>query len=74
MVKQKLKVTKESETGKNIQFQDTRNYRIMSNEELISRLKTGNLTYNQDYYVNRNKYGEEYVASKPDGNKNNNLR
>ena len=42
MAKQKLIVTKESKTGRNIEFQDTRNNRIMSDRELISRLKTGN--------------------------------
>ena len=32
----KLKVTKESDTGMNMQFQDTRNGHIMSKTELIN--------------------------------------
>ena len=42
MVKAKLIVTKETKTGRNVQFQDTRNNRIMSDKELISRLKNPN--------------------------------
>ncbi len=49
MGKAKLVVTKETKTGRNVEFQDTRNNRIMSDRELISRLKTGNSSYNEDY-------------------------
>lgn len=73
MGKAKLKVTKETKTGRNVEFQDTRNNRIMSNKELISRLKTGNLVYNEDYCVKHDKNGNEYISSKPDGNEKNNL-
>ena len=38
MEKKILKVTKETETGRNVQFQDTRNNRIMSDKELISKM------------------------------------
>lgn len=69
----KLRVTKESETGRNIQFQDTRNNRIMSDRDLISRLETGKSSYNDDYCVKHDKNGNKYVASKPDGNEKNNL-
>lgn len=69
----KLKVTKESDTGMNMQFQDTRNGHIMSKTELISRLKSGNSAYNKDYFVNKTGDGKEYVSSKPDGSKKNNL-
>lgn len=73
MEKAKLIVTKETDTGRNIEFQDTRNNRIMTDSELISRLKTGNSSYNEDYCVKHDKNGREYVASKPDGKLNNNL-
>ena len=61
MAKQKLIVTKESKTGRNIEFQDTRNNRIMSDRELISRLKTGNSSYNEDYCLKHDKNGKEYI-------------
>ena len=73
MEKSKLIVTKENQIGRNIQFQDTRNNRIMSDKELISRLKTGNSSYNEDYCIKHDKNHKEYVSSKPDGNKYNNL-
>ncbi len=73
MAKAKLIVTKETKTGRNVQFQDTRNNRIMSDKELISRLKTGNSSYNEDYCIKHDKNRKKYVSSKPDGNEKNNL-
>ena len=73
MAKKKLKVIEESKNGKNIKFQDTENNRIMSNRELIGRLKTGNSSYNEDYCLKHDKNGKEYISSKPDGNEKNNL-
>ena len=45
----------------------------MSDKELIRRLKNGNSSYNKDYCIKHDKNGKEYIASKPDGNKENNL-
>ena len=73
MAKAKLIVTKESKTGRNIEFQDTRNNNILSNKDLIRRLEKGNSSYNEDYCVKHDKNGIKYVSSKPDGKKNNNL-
>ena len=73
MDKAKLIVTKESKTGRNIQFKDNRNNRIMSDKELISIIKTGISSYNEDYCIKHDKNHKEYVASKPDGNIYNNL-
>lgn len=73
MGKKILKVIEESDTGRNIEFQDTRNNHIMSDNELIGKLRTGNSTYNEDYFINYDKNGKPYVQSKPDGNKDNNL-
>lgn len=73
MAKAKLRVTKETRTGRNIEFQDTRNHKKMSNKELINRLSTGNSAYNDDYCIKHDKNGNKYVASKPDNNTNNNF-
>lgn len=73
MEKAKLKVTKETKTGKNIEFKDTRNNQKMSNKELINRLQTGKSSYNDDYCVKHDKNGNKYIASKPDRSKKNNL-
>ena len=73
MTKKILKVTKETSTGENIEFQDTRNNHILSKQELINRLNTGNSSYNDDYCIKHDKNGKKYIASKPDENKNNNL-
>lgn len=73
MDKAKLRVTKETMTGKNIEFQDTRNNKIMSIKNLIGRLESGHSSYNEDYCIKRDKNGNKYVSSKPDGYKNNNL-
>ena len=73
MAKSKLIVTKETKTGRNIEFQDTRNNKKMTDKNLISRLKTGNSSYNEDYCVKHDKKGKEYISSKPDGNEKNNL-
>ena len=69
----KLIVTKENSTGRNLVFQVTSNHQSTTNPDLIRRLKKGNSAYNSDYYVNRDKNGKEYVASKPDGKEENNL-
>ena len=68
-----LKVTKETKTGKNIQFQDIRNNKKMSNTELIKKLETGKSVYNDNYCVKHDKNGNKYIASKPDGKEKNNL-
>lgn len=73
MAKRILVVTKETRTGRNIEFQDTRNHRKIKIGELINRLQTGNSVYNDDYCIKRDKNGKKYVASKPDGNDKNNL-
>lgn len=73
MGKKILKVIQETQTGKNIQFQDTRNNNIMTANELIRRLENGNSAYNKDYCVKHDKNGNKYVSSKPDGKENNNL-
>lgn len=55
MRKKILKVTKESKTGRNLEFQDTRNNLKMTNQNLINRLEKGNSAYNGDYCVKHDK-------------------
>ena len=55
MRKKILKVTKESKTGRNLEFQDTRNNLKMTNQNLINRLEKGNSVYNGDYCVKHDK-------------------
>lgn len=73
MGKGMLKVTKESGTGKNIEFQNTGNNEKLTLNELIGRLNTGHSSYNKDYCVKYDKNGNKYVASKPDRSVKNNL-
>ncbi len=65
----KLKVTKQSKTGKNLRFTDTTTGRNMSLSQAITAVKNGK--YN-NYHVRKTKSGD-IIASNPDGSKNNNL-
>lgn len=72
MAKGILKVTKESNTGRNLEFQNTGNNEKLTSNELVKRLKTGNSAYNDGYYI-KHQNGQKYIVSKPDGNEKNNL-
>ena len=72
MAKGILKVTKESNSGKNLEFQNTGNNEKLTANELIKRLETGNSAYNDGYYI-KHQNGQKYIVSKPDGNEKNNL-
>lgn len=72
MAKGILKVTKESNSGKNLEFQNTGNNEKLTANELIKRLETGNSAYNDGYYI-KHQDGQKYIVSKPDGNEKNNL-
>lgn len=65
----KLKVTKESATGENLRFKDTKTNRSMSKSEAIKAVKNG--TYSGYNVKKRN--GKEYIASNPDNSRTNNL-
>ena len=67
-----VKVIKETDSGRNILFQDTRNNRIMTDKDFISRIKNDNSVYSDYYYVRRIN-GVETAVSKPDNSKSNNL-
>ena len=68
----KIRKIKETETGRNIMFQDIDNHHIMSRQELVDRIKKSDSVYNNFYYV-RKINGIDTPVSKPDGNKKNNL-
>lgn len=68
----KLKVTKESKTGRNLEFQNVGNNEKLTAAQLIKRLETGNSAYNENYYI-KHQDGQKYIVSKPDGNEKNNL-
>lgn len=72
MAKGILKVTKESNSGRNLEFQNIGNNEKLTANELIKRLETGNSAYNDGYYI-KHQDGQKYIVSKPDGNEKNNL-
>ena len=72
MTKGILKVTKESNSGKNLEFQNTGNNEKLTANELIRRLETGNSAYNDGYYI-KHQDGQKYIVSKQEGNEKNNL-
>lgn len=72
MAKGILKVTKESNTGRNLKFQNIGNNEKLTAKELVKRLETGNSAYNDGYYI-KHQNGQKYIISKPDGNDKNNL-
>ncbi len=65
----RLKVTKQSETGKNIRFKDAVTNRYMSLEQAVKAVNNG--TY-EGYHVRHTKNGD-IIASNPDNSTNNNL-
>ena len=63
-------VTKESKTGRNLNFQDTSTGITMTRAEFVKNIENGK--YSKDYHV-RNINGVKTPASNPDKDKNNNL-
>lgn len=72
MAKEILKVTKESNSGRNLEFQNIRNNEKITARELIKRLETGKSAYNDGYYI-KHQDRKKYIVSKPDGKEKNNL-
>jgi len=68
----KIKVIKETDSGRNMLFQDTGNNHIMTDKEFVNKIKNPNSVYNSDYYV-KVINGKETPVSKPDNSKKNNL-
>ena len=65
-------MTKETKTGRNIEFQDLGNHHKMTRQEFVNRIKNPNSVYNTNYYV-RNINGIETPVSKSNNNKKDNL-
>lgn len=72
MTRKNLRVTKESSTGRNLEFKNIGNHEKLTARQLVKRLESGNSVYNDGYYV-KNQDGQKYIVSKPDRTKNNNL-
>lgn len=68
----RLKVNKENEKGLNTEFINIDTNRVVTREHVIKQIKQGNKNYD-DYQVVTTKDGTEYVRSKPDGSKRNNI-
>lgn len=66
----KVIVIKESDTGRNERFLDTRTRKEMTRKQFIKAIDKG--LYGNDYY-HRKINGVETPVSKPDGNSRNNL-
>ena len=69
MAGKRLKVTRESETGRNQRFLDTRTGEEMSRSEVVRRIEQGEY---QNYHI-REINGIKTPASNPDGSEANNL-
>lgn len=66
----RVKVIRESDTGRNERFKDTQSGRYMSREQFVAAIKNG--SYSKDYYVRKiNKV--ETPCSKPNNSVKDNL-
>ena len=69
LIMARVKVTRESESGRNLEFVDTSTGSHMTRTQFVREIKRGNY---DDYYV-RNINGIPTPCGKPDDNKKNNL-
>jgi hypothetical protein len=69
MAGKRIKVTSESDTGRNQQFQDTRTREQMTRPELVQKIEQGEYP---NYHVREIK-GVKTPVSNPDQTENNNL-
>ena len=67
-----VKVLKESDTGRNILFQNISNHEIMTRTEFVSRIKSPTSSYHKDYMV-KVINGIETPVSRPDKYTSNNI-
>lgn len=68
----KLKRTKETDSGLNIEFVNTETNRHIGLDHAITQINKGNPNYS-GYTTVTNLNGTTYVRSKPDGNQKNNI-
>lgn len=68
----KVKAIKETETGKNIMFENTGNHQKMTLNEFINKIESGTSVYSDRYYIKHDSSGKTPV-SKPNKYLNDNL-
>lgn len=68
----KVKVIKETNTGKNIVFQNTGNHEKLTLNQFINRIESGKSVYSDRYYIKHDSSGKTPV-SKPNRNKKDNI-
>lgn len=68
----KLEVSKESETGLNVEFINTETGRHIPLKQAVEQIEKGNKNY-EDYQVVEKSNGTTYIRSKPDGTVKNNI-
>jgi len=69
MATRRLIVTKESQTGRNLEFLDTRTGESLSRAQVVRKIEGGDLS---GYHV-RKIHGQKTPVSDPDGSAGNNL-
>ena len=67
-----VKMINETNSGRNIEFQDLGNHHKMTRQEFVDRIKNPDSVYNANYYV-RKINGIDTPVSKPNNNKKDNL-
>lgn len=68
----KVKVIKETKSGKNIAFQNTGNHEKMTLNQFINRIEGGKSVYSDRYYIKHDGSGKTPV-SKPNRSKKDNI-
>lgn len=68
----KVKVIKETKSGKNIVFQNTENHEKMTLNQFIKRIESGKSVYSDRYYIKHDSSGKTPV-SKPNRSKKDNI-
>lgn len=69
MIRKKVVVTEESDSGRNLEFQDINSRRIMSRPQFVEQIEKGKYP---DYCVKKI-HGLKTPVSNPDESENNNL-
>lgn len=64
-----VRVTNESESGRNLKFYDTKSHKTMNRPEFVKQIEAGRFP---DYYV-RKMHGLKTPISMPDSSESNNL-
>ena len=68
----KVKAIKETNTGKNILFENTGNHHKMTLKQFVTKIESGNSVYSSKYYIKHDSSGKTPV-SKPNKSTKDNL-